>query len=118
MWLCLNNAFYSVVKDNQTDNYLLLRARRDSDILYAASLLEDGDDRIIHTPYSDYQFRIRITKAELKLFLEIQVDGIDYTNFKNSVVDKPLCNMYNRVWGLGVEHLDPQMPYRSWKAIK
>lgn len=114
MWLCLNNAFYSVVRDNTTEDDLLLRARRATDIEFASTMLENGADRIVHTPKNDYQFRIKITKDELKMFLAKQVDLIDYSNFKNSVVDKSLGNMYNRIWGLGVEHLDPHMPYRAW----
>lgn len=117
MWICLNNAFFSVVKDS-SNGELLIRARVGDHILVAARHLKDGESRIVHTPYSDYQFRIVISKGELSELLRQQVDAIEYTNFKDSVGDEALSTMYNRVWGLGVQFLDPQMPYRSWTGVK
>ena len=117
MWICLNNAFLSVVEDRETSNELLIRARRQVDINVVAGLLENGEYRIEHTPKNDYQFRIRADKSEFKLLMNIMIDNIDYGNFKNSVDDDALKTMYGRVWGLGVENLDPEMPYRTWKMI-
>ena len=111
----MNNSFLSIVEDRETDAELLIRARRRSDIEVVAELLHDGDARIEHTPKNDYQFRIRASREEFQRLMSLMIDHIDYNNFKDSVDDETLKSMYVRVWGVGVEHIDPEMPYRSWK---
>ena len=114
MWICLNNSFLSVVEDRESESELLIRARRKQDIDVVAALLQDGSNRVEHTPKNDYQYRIRASRGELKLLMSLMIDNINYGNFKNSVTDDKLHTMYGRVWGVGVEHLDPHMPYRAW----
>lgn len=93
MWICLNNAFFSIVASDRDPDVLNVRARRDGDL-----------ERIFpgHTvharAHSDYAFRAFIPRPVVAAVIAQQVDAIGYTNFKNSVEDDALHNAYADVW--------------------
>lgn len=109
MWICLNNAFLSVVEPGAptlaSGDFLLVRARRKGDIeaIFASAKVERKPER-------DYLFRALIPRAEVAAALAEQVKGIAYPNFKNSVKNGKLHDAYARIWGI-MAALQPSAPY-------
>jgi len=93
MWICLNNGYLSAVQSEDNYEVLVVRAR-------AREHLEDNfpEHDIIDWEGTDYLFRIYITKTEFAEFLFDKALAIEYDNFKNSVTDKKLHNMYVSFW--------------------
>ena len=91
---------------------VFVRARRPSHIDGFMSKSEDLYSIII-TETNDYQFRVHLDKNKASEILSKHLLSIDYTNFKNSVKELDLINMYDRVWRIGVNELD----YRSYDAF-
>jgi len=104
MWICLNNAFVSIVEDHRDCQYVYVRGRRESDV---KNFLGYFKTEVVQTDTRDYRFRAYIPKYELVKILAECVQRIDYTNFKSSVKDNDLEKMYTEVWITGVENLDP-----------
>jgi hypothetical protein len=94
MWLCLNNAFLSIVHKDCKPTELLVRARRPGDIEKVFP-----DAKVTRYTKSDYLFRAVITRADVASALVRQVYDIDYGNFKDSVEDDRLHDAYAEVWG-------------------
>lgn len=110
MWICLNDAFLSIIEDYADKEKLVVRARRRQDLINFA-----GDEiEIEETPRRDYRFRTVLYRSTVANLLAKSIFNINYNNFKNSVKDKDLAYMYNEVWVSGVRHLDPTMPERQW----
>src|SRR3974390_1556011 len=94
MWLCLNDAFFSIVKKDCSPDELLVRARRPGDIEKAFGR------RVRAEPVTDadYLFRARIPREEVSRAMEGELRRIDYANFKSGVHDDDLHVAYMRVW--------------------
>jgi hypothetical protein len=105
-WICLNDAFVSVVKD-RTDpkgQTLLVRARRREHL--RAFLGRHGKGvTILETEAADYRFRAKLPRAKLQAIMASRIDALDYDNFKNSVKDRELHDMYLTWWS---DHLKMQ----------
>lgn len=93
MWLCLNDAFLSIVNKDSARGELLVRARRKGDI----ERIFPGA-KVTKTPKADYLFRASIPTEKIIAALEGEVRRIVYSNFKDSVKDDELHRAYNRVW--------------------
>lgn len=109
MWICTNQGFISAVEHRAHPNLVCVRARRAEDLVNFT-----GAETIEQTDQADYRFRCVITKEQLKHLLSVQVDRINYDNFKDSVPDKDddLRHFYGEVWQSGVFNLDPGLPKR------
>lgn len=96
MWVCFNNAFVSAVQDRDNPDGLVVRARRKKhlEVIFP-------DREIIGMTGSDYKWRICVKKEEFAEIVRKSIMGIDYDNFKNSVKDKALHDMYLDVWSAG-----------------
>ena len=105
MWICLNNAFLSIVEPPNDPDHLLARARRAGDLerVFPGCKVVQLDGR-------DYSFRTLLQRADVAQAIAAQVAGIDYPNFKNSVSDNPLHNAYASVWGT-MARLQKRAPY-------
>jgi hypothetical protein len=103
MWICLNNAFVSMVAHRNKPGYLMVRARRAGDIERAFP-----DAEVKRTPEGDYLFRATIHKDEVAKAMVEHIQGIDYDNFKNSVNDRKLHDAYYRIWNIMYEAQDPK----------
>lgn len=107
MWICLNNAFLSVVTpDKNPDNHVLLvRARRKGDIetVFPGAKVE-------RTPGRDYLFRARVTREDVAAALAAQIEAITYSNFKDSVKNAKLKGAYSRIWSI-MSDLQPTRPF-------
>ncbi len=116
MWICLNDAFFSAVQDEDDSDIIVLRARNVDHLR-----LVFPHEKIIYVKNSDYVARIRITKEQLKQKLAEEVDRIKYTNFKNSVVDDDLHDLYSDFWAQHLRYqysqIKPKMPYKPKSKV-
>jgi len=115
MWICLNNAFVSIVEDYADSAYVQVRGRREQDVL---NFLGDYSATIIQTDDRDYRFRAIVLKFDLSKILAKCADRIDYGNFKDSVSNKDLAQMYTEVWISGIANLDPEWSARQEKSYQ
>jgi UDP-3-O-acyl-N-acetylglucosamine deacetylase len=97
MWVFTTTGFVSAV---YKDGALQVRAR---DRRSLSALSKDTGASIAATPLADYPYRIAITNEQFSKWLQAQVLGINYKNFKSEVTDsrgygfaKPL----NQVWSV------------------
>lgn len=94
MWVCLNDAFFSIVRTGDLpEGHLLVRARRKGDIERYFP-----DAKVTRTPGRDYLFRAVIQEVQVAVVMAETVEAIDYDNFKDSVRDDNLHEAYFRVW--------------------
>jgi hypothetical protein len=96
MWICLNDAFFSIVKperDRAKAGTLLVRARVAGDIER-----HWPNARVIRTPDRDYLYRAYIPADEVNVAISQAIDHIDYGNFKNSVRENWRHDAYADVW--------------------
>ena len=97
MWVFTTTGFVSAV---YKDGALQVRAR---DRRSLSALSKDTGASIVATPLADYPYRMAITNEQFSKWLQAQVLGINYKNFKSEVADsrgygfaKPL----NQVWSV------------------
>lgn len=105
MWVCLNNAFLSIVHKDCAPDELLVRARRPGDI---ERVFPDAE--VTDSWGTDYQFRAIVKREQVADAMISLAMTVDYSNFKNSVRDDKLHDAYSRFWH---EHarLQPRRPY-------
>lgn len=111
MWICLNDAFLSIVDKDCEPNQLMVRARRREHILAAFP-----DAEVSECATSDYQFRAAVDRNDVAAMLVERVMAIDYSNFKDSVEDDPLHNAYQRCWH-AMAAIQPKPPYSGRARI-
>ncbi len=110
MWVCLNNAFVSIVRKREPELAracglpprapgLVVRARRRADLQYLRDRYAP-DLVIVERPGHDYPFGTMLTADTVARILSDAVHDIDYPNFKDSVADDRLHDAYARVWGV------------------
>lgn len=102
MWIFFNTGFISVVQDRDDLNRLIVRARR-PEILSTAF----PNEAIKVSDRSDYRFRVFVSRRQLGEALCRAIVAIDYPNFKSSVNDPELNDLYNEIWALGLEYQLP-----------
>ena len=94
MWLFLNDGFLSVVADKYNPSRLMVRARRKQDLL---NIFGAGIE-VTETTHSDYRWRTFVERDTMKQLMTQRLDAVDYTNFKNSVRDSELHDLYLDFW--------------------
>jgi hypothetical protein len=95
MWLCLPDAFLSIVHKECADDELLVRARRRGDIERVFP-----HAKVVVNRNTDYMFRARVKRTDVADALMTQAATIDYPNFKNEVADDDLHNAYSAIWNV------------------
>lgn len=93
MWVCLNDAFLSIVSKDCPRDSLLVRARRKGDL---EKIFPGAKVTVSRT--TDYRFRAVVKRNAVADALRGEVSRITYDNFKDSVTDKKLHSAYLRVW--------------------
>lgn len=98
MWICLNDAFLSIVAPRPgttaaKNGELIVRGRCKGDI---EAVFRNAD--VTHTPDRDYAFRARIAREAVADAITAQVCGIDYGNFKDSVAEPDRHDAYFDIW--------------------
>jgi hypothetical protein len=113
MWICLNNAFMSAVINDRdlSKTTLKVRARKRE---HLAEHFPEFD--IIETPDADYRFRVIVTKKFLAEKVKEAALNIDYSNFKDSVKDRDLHDLYADFWQLHYDYQRQQL--RKADALK
>jgi hypothetical protein len=96
MWICANDGFVSVVADNGNPARLMVRARRKQDLQNVCGLCVE----VIENAGSDYRWRAFVDRKAFAALVAERVENIEYTNFKNSVADHDLHELYMRFWEL------------------
>ena len=94
MWICLNDAFFSIVDKGNPPGRLTVRARRAGDI---ERYFPGAGER--HTSGTDYPYRAEVPRETVAAVLARAVQDIDYDNCKDSTTDGRLHEAYARVWG-------------------
>lgn len=107
MWICLNNAFVSIVAPpaGEPEDLLLVRARRPGDLTRAFP-----GCKVKRTPGRDYLYRTLLPRQTVAQTLADHVLGIRYGNFKGSTKDNELHDAYMRVWHVMAD-VQPIPPY-------
>ena len=95
MWVVLNNAFFSIVQNENNEEELLVRARVKGDIekiFPKANVFEDN--------YADYKYRSFMNRETVASTIKEKVLNINYGNFKSSVSnsDYERSSAYAGVW--------------------
>ena len=104
MWICLSDAFLSIVDPGgqgpKGDN-LLVRARIKGDIERVFPKA-----RATETTARDYRFRAFIPRKQVAEAIAKRVMENHATNFKNSVAEDLRHDAYARIWGVmhGLQH--------------
>ena len=93
MWICLNDAFLSIVEFPKNRRLLMVRARKREDLLAAFPGIQ-----VQHTPERDYAFRIVVSRKTVANMLANRVELLDYENFKDSVADDERHDAYLDIW--------------------
>jgi hypothetical protein len=105
MWICLNNAFISAVAIKGNPGHLKVRARKREHL----ERLFPGYEIAVNKG-TDYKYRTVVGKRYLADLVAAKIKDIDYDNFKNSVKDDGLHNLYAGFWE---DHYD----YQSSKKL-
>ena len=95
MWVCFNDAFISAVESDTDPSILKVRARKREHL----TTLFPGK-KIYASKESDYAYRVFVGRKAFARLLINRVADIDYNNFKDSVVDDKLHDLYADFWTL------------------
>jgi hypothetical protein len=94
MWLCFSDAFLSVVADPSDLSCLLVRARRRE---HLTRLFGPQADIKVNVG-TDYKYRVFVDRTVMADLVAQSIQNIDYGNFKASVRDPALENLYHHFW--------------------
>ncbi len=94
MWICLNDGFVSIVQDPARAGHMLVRARRKAQL----TRLFPGRMPISRTPQRDYRWRVSVPASMIAQLVCERIKAIDYGNFKDSVKEPKLHDMYSLWW--------------------
>lgn len=93
MWLCFNDGFVSAVQHRDKPDELVIRSRRQEILknLFPEKEITVGGS-------TDYKYRVFCHKNELMKIVSDRISNISYDNFKNSVMDDDLHDLYADFW--------------------
>jgi len=109
MWICLNNAFLSIVRKDGKPNELCVRARRKKHINNVFP-----NAKVIKTPSNDYMYRTYIDAAEVAEAIKKEIEGIQYKNFKNTVEEHDLHTVYAGFWTIMYNYQETENEDRAY----
>jgi hypothetical protein len=96
MWLCFHDGFLSAVGDKNDPARVMVRARRKKDLLNVFG--EHAE--IIKNAGTDYRWRGFVDRRVFSALVAARMENINYSNFKNSVGDHELHDLYMDFWNL------------------
>lgn len=103
MWICINNAFLSIVRKDGKPNELCVRARRKSHI----NNVFPGA-KVVKTENNDYKYRTYIDDKEVAQVIAKQIADITYDNFKDTVEEHDLHRAYLNFWLIMSQYQDKE----------
>jgi hypothetical protein len=113
MWVCISDAFLSIVHKDCNPDELLVRARREGDI---QKLIPGAT--VAKTIGNDYLFRAVVKRTVVaEALTKLAMETITYDNFKNTVRDNRLHSAYNRIWHVMAD-LQVIAPYTNPRRVK
>jgi len=95
------HGFFSVVQDEEDDSYLLIRARRKTDL---DNLVELASFKAVveETDTADYKFVVRLKRGSARRLLAATFEKIDYPNFRDKISKTPdqreKIFSYRQIW--------------------
>ena len=95
MWICMSDGFVSAVQDHDDPSRLAVRARKREHL----ERLFPGHE-IVTTPDRDYAARVFVSREEFAKVVAERIANIGYDNFKDSVADRRLHDLYLDFWTL------------------
>ena len=95
MWICFNDGFVSAVEHRDSSDLMMIRARR-RDVLQSLF----PNEHVIEGGSTDYQYRVVVSKAVFGDVVSKRISEISYPNFKDSVEDHGLHELYEKFWSL------------------
>lgn len=107
MWICLNDAFFSIVEDSACDkSEILVRARRAGDI---EKIFVEAKGAVTKSVGRDYLYRAYLDRDYVADVIADKITGISYPNFKGSVRDASLAHAYGKFWDIhaGLQEIPP-----------
>ncbi|UVK55849.1 hypothetical protein DBIPINDM_002412 [Mesorhizobium sp. AR02] len=99
MWICFKEGFVSAVQNPDDPDDLVVRARN---VRHLEALFPNHE--IVMSPDADYACRAYIPKTEFGALLARKSAAIDYQNFKASVMDRRLHQLYAEFWRLHLRY--------------
>lgn len=97
MWICDNEGFVSIVADRGNPDRLLVRARRKEDLeAVLKSVLPTVE--IFSDKGADYKWRAFVDRKTVASIVANRILDIEYDNFKNSVKNDELHDLYAGFW--------------------
>tara|TARA_R110002167_G_scaffold160643_1_gene356745 strand:- start:4452 stop:4793 length:342 start_codon:yes stop_codon:yes gene_type:complete len=93
MWIAFNDSWLSIVENRNDEDTLLVRARSKDHILNVFPNCDWFKDET-----ADYPYRVYITREHVADVVSKRLMEISYPNFKNSVDDEKLHNVYSNIW--------------------
>lgn len=105
MWIMTSKAFLSVVDKSTDPACLLVRARRRE---HLKAVFPEANIR--ESFGTDYRYRADIPRREVAEVIAAQIEGVDYTNFKDSVKERNYHDALMGVWH-EMADLQPGGPY-------
>lgn len=112
MWICLSDAFLSIVHKDCEPDELLVRARRQGDIQKVFP-----DAVVKKTIGNDYLYRAAIKRTVVGEALATLAMEVDYDNFKNTVRDNKLHSAFSAIWHT-IARLQVIPPYSSRRPAR
>lgn len=101
MWIYTNFGFFSIIHFNTERPFLTVRARSRKDLVNFAKRALLNPSSIIHTPRSDYHFRMIVDRDTVQRVLINAIAELSYPNFKSEVLKKQGRSreaIYHDVW--------------------
>jgi hypothetical protein len=99
-WICLNDSFVSVIADQKNEELLVVRARRKEHLFN----LPGNGIEVTVTPERDYKYRTKAARRRFAQIVASRIEQIEYGNFKDSVADEDLHDLYKQFWVLHKEY--------------
>ena len=114
----MNDAFFSVVKDRDVEDGVVVRARVGGDL----EKVFGSNHEVIASSDSDYRFRMFLNQEYVANVIAERVSNINYPNFKNSI-DKKDTNRkgyYTRVWSVMFDWQEKlyERAYSGWQNYR
>lgn len=108
MWICLSDSFISIVRKNQRDKFLTVRARVAGDIerIWPLAEVQKGGG-------TDYLYRARIYDKDVAEAITNEILGIGYSNFKDSVTENARHDAYFNIWRAMMAMREPRQDFRQ-----
>lgn len=107
MWICFNDGFVSAVEDWNDKSMLRVRARKREHLEFLNVPIQQDQG-------TDYKFRCFINKESFADIVKQRILNIDYGNFKSSVTDQNLHDLYANFWEL---HYDYQITHYGYRRL-